>query len=91
MLAAWNHACTAMFTTAGSCMPPSSSGSIAAFIPASANTFRAAATSGTRTTLPSTRCGSFSSAVRLCGAKCSVAICSASSRTASKVSRECSA
>src|SRR3954449_1634249 len=42
------------------------------------------------TTLPSTIRGSSRSAVRLCGAKCSVAICSARSSTASKVSRACS-
>src|SRR5689334_15397274 len=59
--------------------------------PASLKTRKASATSGISTTLPSTIRGSCSSAVRLCGAKWSVAICSARSRTASNVSRECSA
>src|SRR3954452_22939097 len=72
-------------------MPPYSSSNDAAISPASVNTFRARATSGIISTLPSTNLGSFSSALWLCGAKWSVAICSASSRTASNVSRECSA
>src|SRR3954451_20683407 len=58
--------------------------------PASVKTFSAFATSGIISTLPSTIRGSSRSAVRLCGAKCSVAICSARSSTASKVSRACS-
>jgi len=72
-------------------MPPYSSSKEPAISPASVNTFSAFATSGIISTLPSTNRGSFSSAFRLCGAKWSVAICSARSRTASKVSRECSA
>ena len=72
-------------------MPPYSSSNSPAISPASAKTSSARATSGISSTLPSTIRGSFSSAFRLCGAKCSVAICSARSRTASNVSRECSA
>ena len=60
-------------------MPPYSSSNEPAISPASANTFSACATSGIISTLPSTNRGSFSSAFRLCGAKWSVAICSASS------------
>src|SRR4051812_12221504 len=71
-------------------MPPYSSSKEPAMSPASVNTFSARPTSGMSSTLPSTIRGSCSSAVRLCGAKWSVAICSARSRTASNVSRECS-
>src|SRR4051812_10699294 len=71
-------------------MPPYSSSKEPAMSPASVKTFSAFATSGIISTLPSTIRGSSRSAARLCGAKCSVAICSARSSTASKVSRACS-
>src|SRR3954454_15114262 len=71
-------------------MPPYSSSKEPAMSPASVKTSSAFATSGIISTLPSTTRGSSRSAVRLCGAKCSVAICSARSSTASKVSRACS-
>src|SRR3954468_17471628 len=71
-------------------MPPYSSSKEPAMSPASVKTFSAFATSGIISTLPSTIRGSSRSAVRLCGAKCSVAICSARSSMASKVSRACS-
>ena len=91
MPAAWNHAKQAVWTTCGSCRPPTRSSMPPPISPASATVSSAAFTSAGRRTRPSTNWGSAASESLLYGANRSAAISAHRSSTASKVSRECSA
>jgi hypothetical protein len=72
-------------------MPPSASSCSADIRPAALNASSAALISGISRTRSPSKVGSSRSLLRLWVAKRSVAICSAVSSAASKVSRECSA